>query len=371
MKTALMISLFGFVAWLPAPAQQKLAVVNAETPEGQLLQEAAQAEDPAKKTELYEQFVTKHAEHDAVLWVRSQLQDLYLKANAFDQALAAGEAILAKDPKDLAAAHLTLKAGEGKKDPSLVLKWAQESSRLARAIAAGPQPEDVEDEDWKARVDFAKQVDQYAEYALFAQILQTADPTQRLALIDGLRQLNANSQYLPKTTEFEFNAHRQLNNQAGALATAERVVATDQSSEDMLIFLADQYMQQKKEPDKVIAYSQKVIELVNTKPKPEGMDEAAWTNKKMSLSGLANFLIGTTYFNQKKLKQADEALRAALPSVDANEQLKAAVLFYLGLANYQMGNRKAALAYNEQCAKIKSPFQPTATKNVALIRAGK
>ncbi|MFN0171295.1 MAG: tetratricopeptide repeat protein [Bryobacteraceae bacterium] len=355
----------------PLAAQQRLAQVNTETPEGQLLQQAGQENDPAKKAALFEDFVAKHGNHEAALWVYSQMQDLYLKANQFDKALEAGEKIAAKDPKDLHAQHSTLRAAEGKKDPGLVLKWSASTSQLARAVAGGTKPADMEDDDWKARVTYAKQVDTYAEYSVFAMILQTTDPAKRVELINGLRSGFPNSQYLPKLNDIEFNAYRQLQNNAQAIATAERVVATDQTSEDMLILLADYYMQQKREPDKVIAYSQKVVELMGSKPKPEGMADGDWENKKKTLSGLASFLAGSTYFNQKKLKPAEEAFRAALPNVDANEQLRAAVLFYLGLSNYQLGKKKEALAFNEQCAKIKSPFQAKAADNVRLIRAGK
>ncbi|MGH9659701.1 MAG: hypothetical protein ACRD96_14225, partial [Bryobacteraceae bacterium] len=86
-------------------------------------------------------------------------------------------------------------------------------------------------------------------------------------------------------------------------------------------------------------------------------------------TGLAHFLGGTTYFNQKKNKEADQQFRAGLPNTEGNDQLKAATLFYLGLANYNMKNVKDAIAFNQQCAAIKSPFQSKAAANLKVMQS--
>jgi hypothetical protein len=140
----------------------------------------------------------------------------------------------------------------------------------------------------------------------------------------------------------------------------------------MLAFAANQYVESKRDPDKVIAYSAKVVELMNTKPKPDGVNEADWARKRKMLSGLAHFMSGTTLYDQGKLQQADQDLRAALPLVEGNDQLKAATLFYAGMTSHRMKNLADALAFNQQCAAIESPFQAKAAENVrALTQAGK
>ena len=136
----------------------------------------------------------------------------------------------------------------------------------------------------------------------------------------------------------------------------------------MLIFVANQYIEKKRDPDKVIAYSAKVVELMDTKPKPEGVSDDDWAKKKKTMSGLAHYMSGTTLFEQKKLAAADKELRAALPLVEGNDQLKAATLFYAGLTNYQMKKIPDALKFNQQCAAIKSPFQAKAAENARVMR---
>jgi tetratricopeptide (TPR) repeat protein len=347
----------------------KLGTVNAETPEGLLLQQIGQAQDESKKLQLMEQFTAQAPKHEAIGWVYEQMQTAYLKAGQPDKALEIGDKLVAMDPDDLDAAHQNLKAAEAKKDPDLIRKWSNQTSQIAQKVIQSPQPADADEVDaWKKRVDFARQLDTYTEYSLFSAATQTQDPRKRIELADALTARNPKSQYLPALAELRFNAYRQLGDNANALSSAEKIIETDQSKEDLLIFVADQYMEKKRDPDKVLAYSAKVVELMNTKPKPEGVSDDDWAKRKKTMSGLAHNMSGKTLFQQKKLAPADKELRAALPLVEGNDQLKAETLFYAGLVNYQMKNLPDALKFNQQCAAIKSPFQAQAAKNAGVMR---
>jgi tetratricopeptide (TPR) repeat protein len=349
--------------------RHKLGTVNAETPEGLLLQQIGQAQDESKKIQLMEQFAAQSPKHEAIGWVYEQMQTAYLKAGQPDKAIEIGDKLVAMDADDLDAAHQNLKAAEAKKDPDLIRKWSNQTSQIAQKVIQSPQPTDADEVDaWKKRVDFAKQLDTYTEYSLFSGAMQTQDPRKRIELADALTARNPKSQYLPALAELRFNSYRQLGDNAGALAAAEKTLETDQTKEDMLIFVANQYVEKKRNPDKVIAYSAKVVELMDTKPKPEGVSDDDWAKKKKTMSGLAHYMSGTTLFDQKKLAAADKELRAALPLVEGNDQLKAATLFYAGLANYQMKKIPDALKFNQQCAAIKSPFQAKAAENARVMR---
>jgi len=349
--------------------RHKLGTVNAETPEGLLLQQIGQAQDEGKKIQLMEQFAAQAPKHEAIGWVYEQMQTAYLKAGQPDKALEIGDKLIAMDADDLDAAHQNLKAAEAKKDPDLIRKWSNQTSQIAQKVIQSPQPADADEVDaWKKRVDFAKQLDTYTEYSLYSGAMQTQDPRKRIEMADALTSRNPKSQYLPALGELRFNSYRQLGDNAGALAAAEKMLETDQSKEDLLVFVANQYVEKKRDPDKVIAYSAKIVELMNTKPKPEGVSDDDWAKKKKTMSGLAHYMSGTTLFDQKKLAPADKEFRAALPLVEGNDQLKAATLFYAGLANYQMKNIPDALKFNQQCAAIKSPFQAKAAENARVMR---
>src|SRR5215468_3271406 len=88
--------------------------VDAEKPDGQLLQQIMQENDAAKKTAMMEQFAQQYPKVEATTWVLEQLQTAYIKAGDPDKILAAGEKLVAADPDDTEAALQNLKAAEAK-----------------------------------------------------------------------------------------------------------------------------------------------------------------------------------------------------------------------------------------------------------------
>ncbi|MDQ6758670.1 MAG: hypothetical protein M3Z32_02245 [Acidobacteriota bacterium] len=360
MKTLAVLLLIAS-AVLPAQQRPKLTI-NSETDEGKLLQQIELQSDETKKQVMLEQFVAKYPKHEGAPWVYRQLQPMYVRQHQFDRSLKAGSQALALDPNDLDASYNNLKAAEAKKDIDSIKQWALQTSQLARKNAAG------------APADYAKQIDTYCEYSLYAAALQNTEPGKVLDLIETLEHLNPHSQYLPKAYGHHLATLRQMGQIEQAGAAAEKLADRDLASEDVLLIAADYNLQKKTQPDKVILYSIKLIQMLAAKPKPDGMGDAEWDGKKQSLSGLANWMAGITYSGQANYREADKYLREAVPHL-TDEQVRAIGLFHLGLADYQLGkagkNRSLmqdALKYSEQSAAIVSPLQVQAQKNVRAIR---
>jgi len=353
-----------------ALAQRHKVNINTETPEGQALQQIGQESDEAKKLAACEKFTQDYPKSENLPWVYGEMQPLYVKANQPDKAVGAGEKIMAIDPEDMDTALATLKASEAKKDPDLVKKWSATTAALAQKAIASPQPKDEDAvEEWKKHVDYAKQVNTYSEYAIYATALQTTDPRKKADLIETLQQRNPQSQYMAQLLPQALQAYQQTNDTEHATALAEKALATDPNNDDMLLVAANGYLQKGKDSEKVVTYSNKLIEVLNSKPKPEGVSDADWGNRKQTVTGIAHYMIGKQYFNDKKYGPADKELRIALPLVENNAQLKPEVLFLLGFANYKMENIMEALKFNQQCAAIKSSFQAQAAKNVTVIKS--
>jgi hypothetical protein len=353
----------------------KLSSVNAETPDGKVLQQAMQESDPAKKLTLMETYITQFPKTDESGWVLTQMQSLYLKANDYDKTLSTGQALLAMDAADLDASYNNLKAAEGKKDADAILQWSDKTSELARKAATAPKREGDGDEEYKQAVDYAKQVDTYAEYSLYSAALQSGDPQKTMLLVDALEKRNPKSQYIPRVLGKYAVAAQQTNSVPRAVALGEKTFADGQYNEDMLLTMSDYYMKQGKAQDKVVLYSTKAVELMSVQPKPEGMADADWEKKKNMTTGIGNWMAGISEASQNKYSAADKHLRAALPYIKDNDQLMAGALFNLGLANYKMGqaskNRTQiadAVRFSEQAAAIKGPLQAQAAKNVTVIR---
>lgn len=358
-----------------AAAQRHQLTINAETPEGQVLQQIGNESDQAKKLALLEEFATKYPKHDGIAWVYEQMVGAYSAAGQNDKALEIGEKLLAVDPADIVTAHGCLKAAEAKKDPDLVLKWSNTTSAIARKVVQTPQPKDEDAvEDWKKQVDFAKQVDVYTEYSLYAAALQTPDPKKKIMLGEALEQRNPQSQYLPQMAEPRFQGYMQTGDTAKAIAVAEKTVEKDQSNVEMLLAVASGSIS-KKEPAKVMEYSKKAIEVAAAKPKPQGVADADWATWKEQVTARAHWMMGVTYAADNKWVQADQELRAALPGIKNSPDMLAEALFYLGVANYRLGEGgdtpriRDALRFSEECAAMPGRFQGPARTNVKAIRS--
>jgi tetratricopeptide (TPR) repeat protein len=358
-----------------AAAQRHKITINAETPEGQLLQQIGQESDDAKKIGLLEQFAAQYPKHEGAAWVYEQLVAAGAKAGQPDQVIAAGEKLLALDPDDAETAHACLKAAlETKRDADLVLKWAPLTSDIARKIAQAPKPSDEDEvEEWTRSVNYAKQLDVYTEYSLYAMVLQSPDPKKKIVLGDLLEQRNPESQYLPLVAEQRFLAFIQTGDSARAVALAEKTLAKDQTNAEMMLAVASSYMG--KQNDKVLEISAKAIDVMNAKAKPEGVSDADWQTRKTQVIARAQWMQGVTHATANRWAAADQSLRAALPGIGNSTEMKAEALFYLGLANYRLAEAgqteraRDALRFSQECAAIAGRFQAPARQNVKAIQS--
>ena len=354
----------------------RLKEVNPATPDGALLQEITQEQDNAKRVSLLEKFLGQYEKHPAAPWAIYQLVPAYTKAGEFDKAMATGDKLTALDPGDPESAHNALKAAEGKKDADAIRKWAGITSKAACKAAAEPKPAAREElEGWKNRVDYALQVDIYTEYSLFAAAIAIPDPKKKIELAEALEAQNPDSQYLAQTTAAYVLALQQTGQPDKAAAVAEKSLAKDSSNEDMLLVVANYYMNRKDSGPKVVQYGGKLVELMQSKPKPQNVSEADWEKKKSQSIGAGNWMLGVTYSGQDKFVEADKSLRIALPFVKDTPDLLAPTLFYLGLANFKLGEGpkpdkariQDAFRFSQQCAAMKSPYQAQAQTNVNAI----
>jgi len=346
----------------------KLAEVNTASPEGQLLQQAGQETDGAKKLVLLEQFVTQYPKHEAVGWVYEQMLAGYVKAGDGANAMAIADRLAGIPPECVEVSQQSLKAAELTKDPDLILKWSAKTAELAQKVVASPKPQDADDvENWKARVDYARQVNTYTEYSLYATALRTPDPVKQIALLEALQQRNPKSEYFAKAVDTLFVAYQKSNQLDKAAAFAEKLVDSGQASEDMLLVLADDAVK-KKDREKVHAYSAKLVEMMAAKPKPEGVADADWTRRKNTILGLAHYMSGKQYYEDKSFAEADKELQEALPLVEGNANIHTEVLYLLGYASYKLDKIQEAANYYRACAAVKSPYQTLATKNLTAIR---
>ena len=83
------------------------------------------------------------------------------------------------------------------------------------------------------------------------------------------------------------------------MASAEVQFEKGEWDEDLLLMAATHYMEKRKEKAKVIAYSLKLLELMEAKAKPEEISDAEWDSKKRHMIGTANWMAGLLFSTQE------------------------------------------------------------------------
>ena len=303
-----------FPGVLALTAQEKQSfVINVGTPEGQILQSLGQETDDARKITLAQDFLAKFPKHEAAGWVAAQLESALLAGKDNDKVLQAAESAYANGP-DMDAAYFALKAAVAKEDVAQAKKWSARTSEAARKVVASTKPTDDES---KQQLEYAKQVDEYSEYALYVLALK-AQPKDEVDLVDTLIKQNPKSQYLPEIASSYFAALGKAG-EAGKVCPAAEKMAVDKNAEAMLA--AADCAWRGNHGERVVSLAAKAAEAINTRPKREGVSDADWATQKAALLGSANFYTGVGYAMQMRFGPANKALRAALPAIRGNSQL--------------------------------------------------
>jgi hypothetical protein len=252
-------------------------------------------------------------------------------------------------PDELEDTFNSLKAAtEVKKDPDAVKRLAPQAAKLARAAVAAPQPSDAEQvETWKAKVEYAKGVDTYSEYALATAAQQQGiSPEKSVDLIEALIALNPKSKYLDARVTF-------------AYMTALEGSAISNSG---------------RSPDRAVMYANK-LEAAARKPKPEGLADADWERIKNQSLGTGLYITGMAHGQKQSWIDCNRDLTAAVPYVQKDTARLGPLYLQLGLCNYQIGKITqdrskliAAEKYSELSAAIPGPAQAQANQNVITMK---
>jgi len=258
-------------------------------------------------------------------------------------ALAAGVSLLPAPllADDLDDALAALKQAEPSKDAAKVKELAAAAHTTARKYE-GPAPADADKESYEARQRYAKDVDHYSEYALYALASQMrSNPNVAEDLINTLEKQNPKSEYLELPDALDVQAD---------IAVA------------------------RKQTDRAAAIANRMIAAANKKP-PEGTSAADWDRTKSYALGKAYYIIGTSACERNKFADTDRNLRAALPYIKGNNGMLGPALFCLGVANYNLANLTAnkakmleAAKFSEQAAAIPGPTQDQAYKNSIAMK---
>ena len=276
---------------------------------------------------------------------------------------------------DLDDAYQKLKDAQTAKDLDGVKKWATESAKLAKAEATGPKLEGYSDEDWPKRIDYAKGVGAFSEYALSSAAAEPGlAPEKVVGLMDALLAINPKSTYIASATNAYMAALLKTGGADKQIEGATKVVQGNPNDEEALIVLADNLMA-KNRPDQAYTYATRLVTAMKAKTKPEGFSDEDWNKRKAALISRGYYTAGVTGCMRQSWKDCDTNLRAALPMVSGQPALAGPTYFYLGVANYQISKittdrtkLQEALKYTQQAAAIAGPTQAQAQQYVTVMQ---
>lgn len=268
---------------------------------------------------------------------------------------------------DITVVMTNLKDAVSKKDVEGVKKLSASASKLAKAVIDAAPPAE------KAQSDYAKDVENYSEYALSAMAIQSAgDPATVIGLTEALMAQSPKSRYLDDCTSAYLAALGKQGGAAKQLEGAAKLVAGKPDDGEALAALAQGYSA--KSPDRALGYSTKLIAVMKVKAKPEGVSDADWEKQKGAMLGQGYYLTGALECGKQSWVECDRDLRAGLAYIKDQSTL-GNVYFYLGLANYQVAKvtndrpkMQAAQKYSDQSAAIAGPMQQQAARNSAAIK---
>jgi len=282
--------------------------------------------------------------------------------------LALGGLVWAADLKDT---YGSLKDAFEKKDYAQVKALAAETAKEAQDLSKEAQPSDASQMDaWKGRQQFAKEAEEYAEYALAVSASQASDPAITIQLTDALIAQDPKSDQID-TAAPQYLAALGKQGAAKAAAGANKVLAGRPENEYALDAVARNWSS----PGPALAAANKLVGVIGRKKKPESMSEADWQKTRNDMLGSAYVSAGVLQAGASRWADADRNLKAALPLVGGNSTMLSYAYYYLGVSNYQMGKLTAdkskmqtGIQYTEKAVSTGGPMQGQASNNAQIMK---
>ena len=286
--------------------------------------------------------------------------------------LLVGPAVAVAD--DLEDGIQSLRDAVAKKDAETVKKLSASLYPMATQAAGEAAPQGADEKKaWEERIAYAKNARLYVESALASTAVQST-PEVMVDLLVTLEQYNPKSKYLGATYGQYLVALDKTGAKAKIPATAEKALANFPENDDLLMYMMETAVA-KKQTDRALVYANRLTAAINKVGKPEGMAAADWERKKNAELSRGYYMAGVISAEKGQYVPADKNLRAALPLIQGQPSMMGPALFYLGMANYQLGKmtlNKAkmleAVKFSEQSMAIDSPYAEQARHNALVIK---
>lgn len=367
----------------PGPLGTQVSV-QAGTTADAALAELEFAKEPEERLPLLQKLVERYAESPLALLGYAQLQETYLQAEQFDNAIAAGENILQRDPRNFAARVRQVRASAGKGDLEKGFEYAAQASQLVEELPAAPPPEGITAESWESeKRDLLKDAQgelRTLAYTLFAGASQVADPARKVALLERFVEMFPASDYLGSALMQLALASQQRGDAEASLRWADRGLELNPDQGILLMLAADVLSERGQNLAKARALAAHLLELLSADPekvRPEGLPEEQWASLRPLWEGTGHSVLGQVLLHEGAAQPAREKeitrravteFRAASPLLKGQPQLYARNLYRLGFAHQKLGELALARDVLTEAAALESPYRPLAQDLLAKVK---
>ncbi|HXE75223.1 MAG TPA: PEGA domain-containing protein [Candidatus Xenobia bacterium] len=378
------------VSTTPGPLGARINV-QAGTVEDAALVDLEFEKDPdarAKKVDAIAQQFGRDSPVTALAY--GMLQDSYLTAGKYSEALAAGDKVLERDPLNFPAIVRQARAWAGQGLLENALEQAARAQRLVNELQTATPPSDLSPTAWESEKrkmsDTASAELQSLSYDLIVATTQVEDAGRRAKLAQRFLEVFPESPYRSSAYFTLAVAAQQQGDVPNLVKWSDAGLETEPHNAVLLMMLATTLAERgvaggpptKDDLEKARDAATRLLELLTKDPdkaRVAGTSDEQWAAQKQVLEGMGHLSLaqvllneGADPLNKPKLEQAIAEFKLAGPMIKSDNYSYARNQFLLGFAYAKLGEAASARAVLNEVVALDTPYRDHARDLLSKLK---